>query len=139
MTSSLPSLLSSSSQHLELALAAQTVGDVAKAKREFLLAAEALFKAAQQSKGQLKEVRAGQAEELLKRAESLSGEKISRGKGKTELAREAAAPESNWLVAEKPRVRFADLAGLDDVKEQIRLKLIYPFAHPEAAQRYGIK
>ena len=33
---------------------------------------------------------------------------------------------------------FDDIAGLDDVKEDIRLKMIYPFNHPELAQRYGI-
>jgi SpoVK/Ycf46/Vps4 family AAA+-type ATPase len=44
-----------------------------------------------------------------------------------------------WLVQEKPDVRFTDVAGLEDVKEQIRLKLIYPFSHPDKAQRYGIR
>ncbi|MFA9565690.1 MAG: aminotransferase class III-fold pyridoxal phosphate-dependent enzyme, partial [Acidimicrobiales bacterium] len=33
---------------------------------------------------------------------------------------------------------FDDIAGLDDVKEDIRLKMIYPFAHPELARKYGI-
>ena len=36
-------------------------------------------------------------------------------------------------------MRFADVAGLEDVKEEIRLRLIYPLAHPEKAQRYGIQ
>jgi transitional endoplasmic reticulum ATPase len=35
-------------------------------------------------------------------------------------------------------VHFADIAGLDDVKEEINLKMIYPFQHPELAARYGI-
>jgi transitional endoplasmic reticulum ATPase len=42
-------------------------------------------------------------------------------------------------VVERPPVRFDDVAGLDDVKEQIRLRMVYPFTHPELARRYGIK
>ncbi len=137
---SLSSLLSSASRHLELGLAAQTSGDIARARREFLLAAEALFNAAKESRGQLKETRTKQAEELMKRAEALGGEARHKGdKGQTVRADETARTESDWLIAERPHLRFDDVAGLDQVKEQIRLKLIYPFTHPEAAQRFGIK
>ncbi len=45
---------------------------------------------------------------------------------------------SDWIVREKPTIRFDDIAGLDDVKEEIFLKMIYPFNHPELASRYGI-
>jgi transitional endoplasmic reticulum ATPase len=45
---------------------------------------------------------------------------------------------SDWIVKERPAIGFEDIAGLEDVKEEIRLKMIYPFAHPELAQRYGI-
>jgi len=45
---------------------------------------------------------------------------------------------SDWIVKEKPDIGFDDIAGLDEVKEEIRLKMIYPFSHPELAQRYGI-
>jgi transitional endoplasmic reticulum ATPase len=42
-------------------------------------------------------------------------------------------------VKDKPQVRFTDIAGLEDVKEEIRLKMIYPLQHPELAGRYGIR
>ncbi|MCA9242579.1 MAG: ATP-binding protein [Phycisphaerales bacterium] len=45
---------------------------------------------------------------------------------------------SDWIVREKPTIHFDDIAGLDDVKEEIFLKMIYPFNHPELAGRYGI-
>jgi transitional endoplasmic reticulum ATPase len=41
-------------------------------------------------------------------------------------------------VREKPSITFEQVAGLENVKEQIRLKLLYPFSHPELAQQYGI-
>ena len=51
---------------------------------------------------------------------------------------DAGADVSDWIVKDKPTIGFDDIAGLDDVKEDIRLKMIYPFAHPKLAQRYGI-
>lgn len=45
----------------------------------------------------------------------------------------------SFIPVERPTVRFSDLAGLEDVKESIRLKMIYPFTHPEAAARYRIR
>jgi len=51
---------------------------------------------------------------------------------------EADTDARDWIVREKPDVRFADIAGLDDVKQEIYLKMIYPFQHPELAQKYGI-
>ncbi|MBI3272733.1 MAG: ATP-binding protein, partial [Planctomycetes bacterium] len=50
---------------------------------------------------------------------------------------EGAAAE--WIVRERPRVRFADVAGLDTVKDEIRVKMIYPFSHPDQADRYKVR
>ncbi len=44
-----------------------------------------------------------------------------------------------WMVKERPAIRFDDVAGLDEVKEDIRLKMLYPFAHPELAEQFGIR
>ncbi|MBI4717635.1 MAG: ATP-binding protein [Planctomycetes bacterium] len=51
---------------------------------------------------------------------------------------EGETDASDWIVRDKPTIGFDDIAGLDDVKEEIRLKMIYPFAHPELARQYGI-
>src|SRR5437762_6642224 len=45
---------------------------------------------------------------------------------------------SDWIIREKPTIRFSDVAGLEDVKENIRLKMLYPFEHPELAEKFGI-
>jgi len=34
---------------------------------------------------------------------------------------------------------LSDVAGLEEVKEQIRIRMIYPFTHPGQARRFGIK
>jgi SpoVK/Ycf46/Vps4 family AAA+-type ATPase len=44
-----------------------------------------------------------------------------------------------WLVKEKPSIRFDDVAGLEDVKQDIRLRMIYPFEHQDLAARFGIR
>lgn len=48
------------------------------------------------------------------------------------------ADASDWIVRDKPTIGFDDIAGLEDVKTEIRLKMIYPFAHAELAAKYGI-
>jgi len=51
---------------------------------------------------------------------------------------ESGADASDWIVRDAPTIGFDDIAGLEDVKQEIRLKMIYPFSHPELAARYGI-
>jgi transitional endoplasmic reticulum ATPase len=133
--------------HLERGLDAQAQGDTGAARSHYLQAAEALFRAARRAKGALKAARTEQAEELLARAEALRPAPAPRRESPP--ARRSPAPAEKlavgdgeaapWLVAERPRVRFADVAGLEEVKEQVRLKLIYPFTHPELAAEFGVR
>ena len=45
---------------------------------------------------------------------------------------------SDWIVKDKPTIGFNNIAGLEDVKDEIRLKMLYPLPHPKLAQKYGI-
>ena len=38
----------------------------------------------------------------------------------------------------RPKTRLADVAGMDDAKEQVRLRLVEPIRNPEKARRYGL-
>ena len=38
-----------------------------------------------------------------------------------------------------PRITFADVGGMEALKEQIRLNILYPFTHPEMYAAYGKK
>jgi transitional endoplasmic reticulum ATPase len=66
------------------------------------------------------------------------------GQGRAGTARQGVkeddegADASEWIVRDKPTIGFDDIAGLDDVKQEIRLKMIYPFQHAELAKQYGI-
>lgn len=40
---------------------------------------------------------------------------------------------------ERPDGKFSDIAGLEEVKEELKMKLIYPFHHPDWFRAYGKK
>ena len=63
----------------------------------------------------------------------------ARGGGGSRKLKEGKEEDKSFIPVERPTISFADIAGLEDVKEDIRLKMIYPFAHPEAAARYKIR
>jgi SpoVK/Ycf46/Vps4 family AAA+-type ATPase len=58
-------------------------------------------------------------------------------------AREAWAGDdaggSSRVEMEKPKITFADVGGMDSVKEQIELKIIAPIKHPDLYKAYGKK
>ncbi len=52
---------------------------------------------------------------------------------------EAESSADQWMVKERPKLRFDDVAGLDEVKQEIRLRMIYPFTHTELAAKFNIR
>jgi transitional endoplasmic reticulum ATPase len=124
-------------------LAALKQGDYVAAKPYLIQAAECMIELSEESKDPKQ--RAEQetyARELIELAKNCD-RRAKRGArvGARDRAREdedAGPRAEDWIVREKPNIRFADIAGLEDVKQEIYLKMIYPFRHPELAQRYGI-
>ncbi len=127
-------------------VAAYKKGDYLTAKTYLTDAASCLVELAEAAKTpeaqRQHEELAAELIDLAKESDRLhkSGGKGRRPGGARQREKEddSGADASDWIVKEKPEIGFADIAGLDDVKEEIRLKMIYPFAHPELAQRYGI-
>jgi transitional endoplasmic reticulum ATPase len=134
-------LVDKSAEYLEKGLERQRAGDLKGARYNLLKASEFLLKAAEKSERPIREARIKQADEILSRAEAL-GQAINRGQKTvvpTDESSSAAETAPEWMVAEKPDVRLDDVAGLEDVKEQIRIKMVYPFTHPRQAERFKIK
>lgn len=47
-------------------------------------------------------------------------------------------PSDEFEVSiEKPKVKFAQVGGMETLKEEIRLKILYPLQHPELYKAYG--
>jgi transitional endoplasmic reticulum ATPase len=57
---------------------------------------------------------------------------------KTVAQKTIPSSDDPWLIGEMPTVSFDDVAGYETVKEEIRLTLLYPFSHAEAASYYRI-
>jgi len=124
-------------------LAAYKAGDYGAAKPYLMQAADAMIKiAADTTDASRRQRRKAMAAELIEFAKSCDEHAAAKKTGRTKAAasedEDGGAKASDWIVREKPNIRFDDIAGLDDVKHEIRLKMIYPFSHPELAARYGV-
>src|ERR1700722_16119009 len=147
-------------RHLEGAGSANGEGAPPALRKQLFKAVDFLMKLANGSTGIVKKNRLELAEKLVARAESIAKDAKprpgsiadTRERAKQGLPPKVSPPDaraaegsnkeedaSKFVAVEKPTTRFDDIAGLEDVKEEIRLKMIYPFKHPEAASRYRIK
>jgi len=154
-------------EYREKGMSAHREGVWADARTHLLKAAEHLFKlAAVTPEGKIQAQRKQGAEKLLALATSIdptaprqrapgggggagAGQKSrvgsgsagggnGKGGGKGEAEKDGD-PDTKFTRAERSKVRFSDVAGLDDVKEQVRLKLLYPLRHAETAKKFGIR
>ena len=134
-------------------LDARRAGQWESARIYLLEAARSMVELSKEAQGEeLRDGRRQMAAKLLDLArdcEEAKKENRKQGRGARSDARggpERAQQESEgersadqWIVKEKPTIQFDDVAGLDGVKEDIRLKMVYPFEHPELAERFGVR
>ncbi len=117
-------------------------------KRNYMLAAETLLKLAEISSPELKKARVERAKRIIQYAESIdvSMEKKrvppnapeNRGGGNGGNGGEEEEGKK-FAAAEIPNIRFADIAGLEDVKKAITTRMINPLKYPEQYALYGKK
>lgn len=135
--------------HYESAQRASKRGDKAGAKRHLLYAAKMLLELAQSETGVLKQARLERANRLLEMAENIETIGVGFYEGE---ATDASRPVTNgrggdaqggdakvWQAAVIPDVKFSDVAGLESVKETIRVRMINPIKYPEKYAAYGKK
>ncbi|MBI5367244.1 MAG: ATP-binding protein [Planctomycetes bacterium] len=142
--------LESFEKHKAEGLSAWRAGDRSEARWHLLKAAEYLYRLAERTEGELRAARLRSAGELVGLARRI---RLARG-GATPAVTAAESspaaaprvadgsaptPADDWIVRERPTTRFADVAGLEAVKEEIRVKMLYPFLHPEQAERYRVR
>jgi SpoVK/Ycf46/Vps4 family AAA+-type ATPase len=51
----------------------------------------------------------------------------------------AGEPEDSSALVEQPQITFADVGGLDDLKEKIRLRVLHPLKRPDLYKAFGKK
>ena len=117
------------------ALGAFRSGEKARAGRCLLELAELLYRLAGESSGDARVSRLREAREMRESARRL----LPASEGEAERGGDGHEGERRFRIEARPRVRFDDVAGLEEVKEQFRLKLVYPFRHPEKAAKYRLR
>jgi transitional endoplasmic reticulum ATPase len=116
---------------------AKDKGNIALAKRNFLLASETMMQMAKQSEGRLKEVRMDRARRLVEIADNL--DKKPAKVDKTGKENEEDEDVKKWQAAKVPDIKFDDVAGLDEVKKAITIRMINPIKYPDKYKMYGKK
>ena len=101
------------------------------------LAKEAEARASHPGTPGLRSAPAGRVGTAHQPARAGAGAQSPRGKQRTKDDDDESDAE-DWLITNKPTIGFHDIAGLEDVKTEIRLKMIYPFSRPDLAKQYGI-
>jgi SpoVK/Ycf46/Vps4 family AAA+-type ATPase len=116
---------------------AKEKGNITLAKRNFLLASETMMQMAKQSQGKLKQARMERARILVNLAENLDKkpEKIEKKNG----AESEDEDVKKWQAAKVPDIKFSDVAGLEDVKKAITIRMINPIKYPDKYKMYGKK
>lgn len=129
------------------AKSAESAGRTQEARQMYLNASDALLRTAKENSGETRIAMIRRADKLVRLAESLkepsrasaepglSGKEADFGTqaaddGKSRLTRDDQAT-TMWQAAGKTNVSFDDIAGLEDVKEAIRGRIILPRTHPE--------
>ncbi|HXP59094.1 MAG TPA: ATP-binding protein [Dongiaceae bacterium] len=133
-------------EHEAVAEAALAEKDYAKAFFHTAKAADFGFRLAEQSDGLIARRYVQDACELIDiagklKAKAQSQDRKSVDKVLKETAGGAAdeAAGAAWILQEKPTTKLADVAGLDEVKEALKEKVILPFLRPEVFQRFKAK
>jgi len=118
--------------------------DYARAFFHTAKAAEFGLALAEQSEGKIAQRYVEDAFELIDIASDLKAKAQTQApdaarKAVKEAAGEEDTAKTQWELRERPTEKLDDVAGLDDVKQELREKVIEPFMHPEVYERFKVK
>lgn len=136
-------------RHFQAGQDALSAGRKADARRELLLASSLMLRFARENDDEeLRSARVQKAVKLKTMAEQLPrtdiadavrpGSKANSGTNEpaNAAAEQDAKTEKRWQVEDKPGIFFRDIAGLQDVKDVIKRRVIHPFQNPDLAEKY---
>lgn len=129
---------------------AMAAGNLRVAKEEYLNAAKALFELAKVSDGELQKARFERAQRILDLANSIDVNSVQNSDTPSQQAPSSSkknngkAPnedstETVWKTSEIPSISLNDVAGLDEVKKSIEMRVLLPIRHPEIYERFNKK
>lgn len=121
-------------------------GEAERARELYLKAAKLYNDASTLSRDDMdKNTQRDLAEHLFARAQALKSSNAVASGGNFEgnkskgTGDESSISKDDVFLKETPDIGFTDIGGLEDVKEEIRKAIIYPFTHKELYQMYGQK
>ncbi len=136
---------SKKSEHQTAAEIALVEKDYANAFFHTAKAAEFGLALAEQSEGKIAQCYVEDAFELIEIAGELRAKAQAQGPAETrKVVKETSGDEdvaakSKWELKDRPTDKLEDVAGLEDVKQELREKVIYPFSRPELHERFKLK
>lgn len=116
---------------------AQNSGQYNKAKRDYYKAAELMTELAKMSGEKLKAARVDRAKRIIAIADSLPDSPVKTAPRRS--AENTDGETAEFETADIPDTTFDDVMGLDDAKEAIRIKMIYPMEHADVYAALGKK
>lgn len=129
-----------------LARAAKTyegAGDLDSARKHYLLAAKRYDDASKSTTDKTeRNTQHDLARHLLAKAKAIEQRLVVPSSGRDsrsgkESRSETEIAANKLILKEKPDIGFSDIGGLDQVKEEIKRVIIYPFAHKDLYTFYG--
>ena len=135
---------------------AEKAGRFQEAANQYRLAAKCLYENAATSRGSARESLIRRGDLLVGIADAMEKKEKQKTAAKTQSAVSGASggkasrtpPVSNgssdesntvWQAERKPNITFDDIAGLDNVKQAIRERIILPRKHPEIFSQFRLK
>ena len=125
-------------KYKEQAIAASNADNIERAEKMYLLAAKEAEEISKMCNSAI--IRSKYlllADDCRNNIKTLKGGTPSGSK--TDSGSESSYEEFSFAPEAKSGVTFADVAGLDDVKDEIRTSVLEPLKNPELAKTYGIE
>ncbi len=138
-------LLDAFNSYYNNGMEAKNKNNIPLAKSNFKKAAESLLKLAKMSSGELRQSRYDRASRLIDFVNTLQPtvQKSYINNNNSDQNDSKKAPkdetETLWEAVSVPKIGFDDIAGLEDVKESVRARIILPRKYPEIYQKYKKK
>jgi len=135
-----PSSLAAEARGLaKAAKAAEQAGNFEKARPLYLKAADKFNQASSLNPDKLdKNTQHGLAKHFYEHGRSLGKQPASIG-GSHRALDEPILSKDELIISEKPEIGFSDIGGLDNVKEEMKKAIIYPFTHKKLYDYYNQK
>ena len=124
---------------LEVAIKYEANGEKDKSQIYYLKAYNAMLKVIEKSEGETRQKRIRQSEAIMKAYRNVKGEQEPVKEAKSQSEGEKLLEEIGLERPVIPQISFNDVAGLDEVKNEIMAKIIYPMRNKELSEEYNVQ